>query len=170
MGTTTTNRLRTRVAVLVGALVLAVVVTACGSGSGGDTSTGNDPTTTVAGTGVGRAITCAAKAELFSAAVAKVTNPAEGESASVKWSTMVDDLVALTPSLPSSIRDDWTVYVDAMRTAADAMATADTVGAGTDPEMAARLAAAADALGAPAVAAAIESIYEYFATLCRDGE
>ena len=51
MGTTTTNRLRTRVAVLVGALVLAVVVTACGGGGGGDTSTGNDPTTTVAGTG-----------------------------------------------------------------------------------------------------------------------
>lgn len=168
MGSAFTTRFRTAVVVLLVVLASMSAATACGSGSDGSST--DDPTTTMADSGVGRALTCAAKAEMFDAAVAKVTSPVEGDPSAADWSSIVDDLASLSPTLPSSIRDDWSAYVDAMRTAADAMRSVDLSSAGTDPTMAAKLAAAADALDAPSVSRAIENIYVYFAALCPPGD
>ena len=103
-----------RGALAVAVVTFAVLLTACGGSSSNDSSSSGD-----SGSGGGSVANCMELAEAF-AQIGSAMDPDAGMTGAFDFGQIADGLDAATSKVPSSIRDDWKVLVDAYQKFAEA--------------------------------------------------
>lgn len=163
---------RRRAGGLAGAMVLAgllLVATACGGGSSSSGSSGNG-SSNGASNGLSNALSngasasCLELASKFGMALASAT--ASTGSNSQDWDATIKSFDAATSSIPSSIRDDWKTYVDALKSLSAALAGLDLSKMMSDPTVMKKYTDALKKLDDAKVKTAMTNIENYFKKEC----
>jgi len=98
---------RSRGVVAAAAVTLTVLLAACGGSSSSDSSSSGD-----SGSSGGSVANCMELAEAFGA-IGSAMDPDAGMTGDFDFGSIADGLDAATSKVPSAIRDDWKVLVDA---------------------------------------------------------